>query len=77
VITSLGTSNGYFGAQMIGIFRDMTGDFRLAMLLTACGVAIAPLVVAIFGGYLNSTRYSHSKGTLPRSTVAAPGVVGP
>jgi len=79
VITSLGTSNGYFGAQMIGIFRDMTGDFRLAMLLTACGVAIAPLVVAIFGGYLNSTRYSQSKNTVPvpGSKVAAPGAVGP
>ncbi|MBR1172763.1 MFS transporter [Bradyrhizobium sp. KB893862 SZCCT0404] len=74
VITSIGTSNGYFGAQMIGIFRDMTGDFRLAMLLTACGVAIAPLVVAIFGGFLNSARYTISKTETPRSVIANPEV---
>ena len=61
VINCIGTSNGYFGAQLIGVLKDLTGDFRIAMLLTACGLFIAPLLIFIFGSFLNiKSRDEHS-----------------
>ena len=56
LIAALGTTSGYFGPQLIGILRDLTGNFQSAMAYMACGVLVAPLLLILFGRFMNITE---------------------
>jgi len=52
VINSIGNLAGYFGPQIVGIMRDLTGGFAGALLL----VALGPLITLCVGLYLGAAR---------------------
>jgi ACS family tartrate transporter-like MFS transporter len=61
LITALGTSSGYFGPQVIGILRDLTGGFQSAVAITACGVLMGPVLLTFFGRFVNFAEVDDAK----------------
>lgn len=73
LITALGTTSGYFGPQLIGFLRDVTGGFQAAMACIAGGVLMAPVLLLLSGRFLNVSSLQRSARPERDGFVAASG----